>query len=346
LSFHLPEPLGSILAQVSRSFGLSLAVLPAALRQPLALAYLLARAADSIADTRLLPRVARLDGLARFQAALGGTPWAGVEPAPAAGGQHPAEQALLGCLPECFALLARQPEEDRARITRLLCTLVHGMRLDLQRFPGDPLVALESEADLEEYTYYAAGCVGEFWTEMAVAHLPALRDWELDPMRSLGRRFGQGLQMTNVLRDVALDLRLGRCYLPREELRRLGLAPEELLAPAGLARLRPLLERLLDRALALHADGWTYLRSIPRSQVRLRLACAWPLLIGLLTLARIRRASDLLDPEVRVKISRPAVYGVLLCSTLLAPWDSLLGRYYARLRRRALAPAAAFVIVP
>ena len=48
--------LGSLLRQVSRSFYLSLAVLPRSLREPIGLAYLLARAADTIADTRLIPR--------------------------------------------------------------------------------------------------------------------------------------------------------------------------------------------------------------------------------------------------------------------------------------------------
>jgi farnesyl-diphosphate farnesyltransferase len=95
-----------------------------------------------------------------------------------------------------------------------------------------------------------------------------------------------------------------------------------------------------------HADGWTYLRRIPGAELRLRLACAWPLLIGLRTLERIRHAPDLLDPNVRVKISRPTVYGILLQSTLRARWDFLLGRYYARLRRGAQAATTGSVSAP
>jgi phytoene/squalene synthetase len=50
----------ALLKQVSRSFYLSVAVLPAAVRPTIGLAYLFARAADTIADTRLIERRARI----------------------------------------------------------------------------------------------------------------------------------------------------------------------------------------------------------------------------------------------------------------------------------------------
>lgn len=341
MTFDLPAPLGAILSRVSRSFALSLAVPPRSLRRPLALAYLLARAADSLADTRLLPPAARLAGLDRFLTALEGEPGAAAALAGAVAGveAHPAERALLERLPDCLALLAAEPAPDRLRIVALLRTLVHGMRTDLLRFPGDRLVVLSTRKDLDAYTYAAAGCVGEFWTAMAMAHRPALAGWDADRMRTLGRHFGQGLQMTNVLRDLPQDLRLGRCYLPQEDLDQHGIRPEDLLTGGSRARLQPLLDDLLAQAVGLHAEGWAYLRAIPRSEVRLRLACAWPLLIGLRTLERIRQAPDLLDPRARVKISRPAVYGILVQSTLRVRWDFLLGRYYRRLRRGLDQPA-------
>jgi farnesyl-diphosphate farnesyltransferase len=114
------------------------------------------------------------------------------------------------------------------------------MQADLTAFPGEDaagLAALESRADLDRYTYYAAGCVGEFWTEMAMAHRPGCARWNPDVMRTRGVRFGQALQMTNVLRDVAQDLRIGRCYLPRHALAARGLAPADLLDPASMPRL-------------------------------------------------------------------------------------------------------------
>ncbi|MBI2162841.1 MAG: farnesyl-diphosphate farnesyltransferase, partial [candidate division NC10 bacterium] len=91
-----------------------------------------------------------------------------------------------------------------------------------------------------------------------------------------------------------------------------------------------------------YAEGWAYILAITPAEIRLRLACAWPLLIGLRTLDRVQQARDLLDPRVTVKISRPAVYGILIRSAVLAWSDGGLDRYYRAVRSRvgrALRPA-------
>ncbi|MBI2562374.1 MAG: squalene/phytoene synthase family protein [candidate division NC10 bacterium] len=336
----IPEELRRLLKEVSRSFFLTLAVLPSPLRRPVGLAYLLARGADTIADTRLIPRADRLRYLDLFRQELD-LPAAShlSEIAQAVTGPQriPAERELLLRLPECFALFRGLPEEDRLRIRSLLLTLTEGMQNDLRIFPGENegrLVALETRADLDRYTYCAAGCVGEFWTDMAMARCPALRDWDAVAMRRRGVRLGQGLQMTNVLRDLAQDFRIGRCYLPRQDLATLGLIPEDLLDPAVIQRLRPLLQDLLAHTLAHYAEGWAYILAITPAEIRLRLACAWPLLIGLRTLDRVQQARDLLDPRVTVKISRPAIYGILVRSAALAWSNGGLDRYYQAVRNR------------
>jgi farnesyl-diphosphate farnesyltransferase len=334
------DPLRQVLKQVSRSFYLTLAVLPSTLRRPVSLAYLLARAADTIADTRLIPRADRLYHLDRFREALD-LPTAPclAEIAQALTGPQriPAERELLLRLPECFAAFRALAEADRLRIRSLLLALTHGMQEDLRVFPGESqecLATLESRADLDRYTYYAAGCVGEFWTDMAMAHRPALRGWDATAMRNRGKRFGQGLQMTNVLRDLAQDLRIGRCYLPRQDLAALGLGPADLLDPAAVERIRPLLRDLLDLTLSHYAEGRLYLLTIPPSEIRMRLACAWPLLIGLRTLGLVQHARDLLDPCVTLKISRSDVYTIMARSAVLAWSDGGLDRYYRGLRNR------------
>src|SRR5687768_11812317 len=57
---------GPVLRSVSRSFYLSLRILPRPLRDPLSLAYLLARAADTIADTPEPPAGVRVEALRVF----------------------------------------------------------------------------------------------------------------------------------------------------------------------------------------------------------------------------------------------------------------------------------------
>jgi farnesyl-diphosphate farnesyltransferase len=340
---NISDSIRRILTQVSRSFSLTLAVLPPGLRSPIGVAYLLARAADTIADTRIVARGNRLQYLNLFREELdlpGTSRLPEIAQALTGPQRVPAERELLLHLPECFAAFRGLPKEDRLRIRGLLLALTYGMQEDLRAFPGESqeqLAALESRADLDRYTYYAAGCVGEFWTEMAMAHRPALRGWDATAMLARGKQFGQGLQMTNMLRDLAQDLRIGRCYLPREDLSVLGLAPSDLLDPAVIERLQPLLRGMLQLTLDHFAEGRAYLLAIPPSEIRLRLACAWPLLIALRTLDLVQQARDLLDPRVTVKISRLAVYRMMARSAPLVWWDGGLDRYYRALRNRIVA---------
>ena len=331
---------GALLKRVSRSFYLSLAVLPREIRPTVGLAYLFARAADTIADTRLLPRAQRLIHLEVFREeldAFGPGRLEALIAATRASQALEAERALLERLPDCFAAYRALPPADAARVRRVLGTIVEGMREDLIRFPGEDeggLAALETRAELDRYTYLVAGCVGEFWTEIHVAHRRRLRHWDPMKMSALGVRFGKGLQLTNVLRDIPRDLRQGRCYLPSRDLALLGLEPRDLLDPAAGRTLRPLLVDLLNVALDHYEAGWQYTFAIPRAETRMRLACAWPLLIGLRTLDLLARTPNWLDPAVVLKVPRLRVYG-MLARSLGTVWSTrALGRQARRLRAR------------
>lgn len=334
---HTASLLSDLLPRVSRSFYLSLRVLPQSVRQPLGLAYLFCRAADTIADTALIPRALRLAALDHYRTAVRAqdSPAVTILPQPLTDQQSDAaERELLLRLPECFTLLSTLEARDQDAIRALVLTLTQGMHMDLTLFPGESegtLGALETRADLDRYTYFVAGCVGEFWTTVSTAHLPVLRHWDVAAMQIRGIQFGKGLQLTNILRDLSHDARLGRCYLPRVELATLGVQPKELRDPSTLARIRPLIEDLLALALAHYQAGWAYTLAIPRRAWRLRVACAWPLLIGLSTLALVARSQRLLDPTVRLKIARGQVYGIMLRSLLTVWSDRALNRYYKQL---------------
>jgi len=326
-----------LLRQVSRTFSLSLGVLPKSLRAPIGLAYLFARAADTIADTRLVDGRDRVDLLKALRQAL-----AASGPVPALTGLAAAqanlgERRLLERIAECFEALDRLAPDDAARVRGVLATITEGMIFDLTRFPGADaraLQALETLDDLDRYTYLVAGCVGEFWTEMHVAHRPRLARWDLPVMKARGVRFGKALQMTNVLRDLPRDLRIGRCYLPRRELAALGLAPADLLDPRSADPVRPLIGRLLQGTLDHYEVAWQYALEIPRAEIRMRLACAWPLLIGLGTLELLAGSRELLAPERRSKLSRAAVRGILARSAFTVWSNRTLAADGARLRRR------------
>ena len=329
----------ALLKRVSRSFYLSLAVLSRSVRPPVAIAYLLARAADTIADTRLIERGARIIHLEALRSELSVSDPRRLADAIAAASGHslPAERALLERLPDCLAVYRTLPAEDRQRVRSVIETIIEGMSEDLRIFPGEnegKLAALESFEDLDRYTYLVAGCVGEFWTDVHIAHRPRLRHWSRPAMRSLGVRFGKALQLTNVLRDVPRDLRSGRCYLPRQELAAIGLSPADLLDPSSARSARPLLRKLLSTALEHYDAGWRYTLAIPRAEARMRLACAWPLLIGLRTLELMARSPNWLDPAITLKVPRLQVYR-LMARSLASVWSTgALEREARRLRER------------
>ncbi len=337
---HVTTPqLDSILKGVSRSIFLTLQVAPRSMRPVVGVAYLFCRAADTIADTRLLSQQVRLEYLGRFRAQFEcSTPRfdeiACLARQVGTAEQIPEEQRLLKELSECFRLYLNLDPHDRDRIRRLVTTLTRGMETDLTYFPAEEsgrVKALESDAALDHYTYHVAGCVGEFWTELQVAHVRALASWDLSIMSDRGMRFGKGLQLTNILRDVDGDLQLGRCYLPEPWLRRVGTTAEELRTGTGRDRLLPLLARYLHRTLDFYQSGWDYVLSIPRRAVRLRLACAWPLLIGLRTLEELALSESPYAHGTVRKITRPEIYQILRSSTFRSLSNRALTQLYHRL---------------
>ena len=333
--------LRAVLRDVSRSFYLTLNVLPAGLRGPVGLAYLLARAADTIADNRLLAPDKRLAHLLSFRKQVVGP--ASFEELGLIGREVtgklslPGERELLSSLPALFALLEGEPEPGLSLIRSVVVTLTQGMESDLTTFPPEDSGAIGSLKDfaaLDRYIYYVAGCVGEFWTHLAVVQTPQLADWNVAEMDENGMRFGKALQLTNVLRDVPRDLRMGRCYLPEDKLAGRGIAPNELLDPSVGVRARPVLVEGIETALGYFDAAERYVLATPRSCLRLRLAALWPLLIGLATLAKLARNEDWLRPDRPSKVSRRWVYGMMAFSWTSAGSDRLLRAWIGRVRLR------------
>ncbi|HVE09879.1 MAG TPA: phytoene/squalene synthase family protein [Paraburkholderia sp.] len=341
--------LGPLLKGVSRSFYLTLRILPAGMRDPIGLAYLLARAADTIADTSLVPPAERLALLLSLRSAVNGA--AGetahlrrMADQMAAQQTQSDEKLLLESLEPALAILDQLDEADRAAVRDIVTTLTQGMEFDLRTFPDEQsgrIVALREWDQLDLYTYLVAGCVGEFWTRMTYAHLPGTLKESPDTMTQRGVRFGKALQMTNVLRDSGKDLRIGRCYLPSTLLERFGLTPQDLLMPAASLRAKPLLHELLPKALEHYRAAVDYMLAIPAHAVRLRLACVWPIVIGLETLVLLVDNDAWLEPAKVSKVKRGAVYRMIAASLPAVLSDTLLRNWTYRLIARIEARLAA-----
>ena len=328
--------LGELLRGVSRSFYLTLRVLPGAIRPQIGTAYLLARATDTIADTGALPVEQRLGALRSLRARIDGTNSEALPlPILEAEQSSPDERRLLQNLEAVFLLLNAFDEPDLRLIRKVLDTITSGQELDLIRFGGasvSNIVALRDAAELHDYTFRVAGCVGDFWTRLCLRHLSAKPALDERTMIDLGVRFGQGLQLVNILRDVPRDLNQGRCYLPLSDLAAAGLNPAALLDPRTEQALRPVYNPWVATAEDHLRAGWSYVLALPRSWLRLRLACAWPILIGLRTIDSLKK-ENVLDPARRIKVPRGEVKRIMRQSLLALPfpakWERLPERVSA-----------------
>jgi farnesyl-diphosphate farnesyltransferase len=317
--------LGPLLKSVSRSFYLTLRILPSGMREPVGLAYLLARAADTIADTSLIAPEKRLQLLLSFQEQVKKSPdeakLKGIADEVVQQQKNSGEEVLLGSLKPALSLLQQFDEADREAIRGIVSTLTEGMEFDLRTFPDESsgrIVALQKFEELDWYTYMVAGCVGEFWTKMTYSHAALKLSVTQDAMIERGVRLGKALQMTNVLRDCGKDLRIGRCYLPESMLAELSLSPQDLLLTKNSKPAQPVLFRLVGVALENYYEGLNYASALPGLSVRLRLACLWPIMIGLETLLLLVQNENWLDPEDQSKVSREKVYRLILRSFPMA----------------------------
>lgn len=285
-----------LLRLVSRSFYLTIRALPRPLREPIGLAYLLARATDTIADTTQAPVELRLAELQRLAASIAGeTNWPGLSERILP--EHEGEQLLLSQIADCLEALRETRPAIRNEIKTVLSKIVRGQELDMIRFERDR-TGVQTAAQLDQYTYLVAGCVGEFWTRLCFQLDGRFSGKDLEQMCSLGVRFGKGLQLVNILRDIPSDLAAGRCYLPSNELLGAGATPSD------LSGAEPVFQKWLSMASDHLSGAYQYIAALPAG--RLRYACILPWHLGVLTLRQISATPPWAE-SCRIKVSRAQV---------------------------------------
>ncbi|OGQ22397.1 MAG: hypothetical protein A3I05_03175 [Deltaproteobacteria bacterium RIFCSPLOWO2_02_FULL_44_10] len=314
----MDRKLQRILKNVSRSFYLSLLLLPEPLQKTLGLAFLFCKAADTIADTDIIPVEKRLSVLHTYRDVfLRGLPFHGEVNLFYRGGSV-AERELLHAIPDLFITLDALPLEDQRHIRWLLPELTQGMILDLTFFTNQhQMRALPTAETLDRYTYAVAGCVGIFWTRILKAHYPFAATWTHE-VEEIGEQFGKGLQMVNVLRDLPHDLEQGRCYLPEDALTQNGIAPRDLID----VNLRPKMKSFLASYIAQTHDmlraGVRYVAFLPSQERRLRAAVLLPMRLGHQTLDQLTASSNWPDTDHVMKVPRWKVYTTLFQTLLFS----------------------------
>ena len=298
------------LLRVSRTFALNIRCLRGRMLETVRLAYLLCRAADTLEDSWPGPPAevaARFDALL---AALDGDAGAARSLSAAATVQHArADMDLLVRLPALLHVLGSLRPDDAADVRRCVRTMALGMKRYATREAtrGTRVPYLDDDAELHDYCYVVAGCVGEMLTRLVA------RDIRDDGAETAARRLalapvvGEALQLTNILLDWPVDVRRGRCHIPASWLARHGLAPRELVRGSDAARELSLrLASLAHGAIDRVPD---YLDTIPTSEHRYRLFCLLPVLWARASLRVAFARRDFHCAPHRPRLSRASVLG-------------------------------------
>lgn len=317
---------------VSRTFALTIPELPESLRLVVGNAYLLCRIADTLEDAQSLSVDDKKRLSERFVEVVAGTA------DPARFGRDAfarlgddtleAERDLVRNADRVLRITYSFSDTDRAALLRCVRIMVDGMeRFQEGRFTH----GLRDEEQLDSYCYHVAGVVGEMLTELFCAHRPRIAKRRAELAR-LAASFGQGLQMTNILKDIWDDRGRNVCWLPRDvfeqegfDLRRIDDGRDEAAYQVALGRLVASAAQHLENALA-------YTLLIPRSEQGIRQFCLWALGMAVLTLRRVNQRRDFASGS-EVKISRRTVYATVLISRLFGRSDLMLRCLFALLAR-------------
>ncbi len=322
---------GDMLPKVSRTFAVCIKLLPTELEHPVLVAYLLCRIADTFEDTTRLPVDERVRLLALFSDALE-NPRATVEPLHDAFAQPQTDEELL--VREAAVVLAQfwdLPIEHRDAIRPWVREMCSGMAEFVRRErKGLELEALSTVEELERYCYYVAGTVGHLLTALFNVHFGLGEGDRSMKLQSLATSFGLGLQLTNIIKDVADDQRRGWSFVPRQLCEAAGINPEDLHKASYAAEGRRVMQMMIDKAKGHLSDALDYTTTLPRRDSGVRQFCLTSLYFAVQTLRLAEQDDRLLDPGHKVKITRSEVARTVQMTRMVAP-SNVLVRVYFRL---------------
>jgi len=322
----------AILPKVSRTFALGIRLLPAPLEDAVRTSYLLCRIADTIEDNPDMPADRKGALLGDLRHCLDAPD---VDTAPLIEAFPTPRSDEERLVHECGRVLrmfhALSPEEQDA-VRPWVKEMANGMaEFALRRGSSGGLAALASVAELDRYCYYVAGTVGHLLTGLFRIHHRPMAAARVERLEALASSFGLGLQLTNIIKDVADDRQRGWSFVPRDLCEVAGVRPDELQDPSHGSEAHQVMAALITKAKAHLRDALAYCTTLPAAAYRIRIFCLTSLYFAIRTLRVAERDPRLLDPTHKVKITRAEVYRTLAATHLIAPFDPLVRGYYLHL---------------
>jgi farnesyl-diphosphate farnesyltransferase len=321
-----------ILPHVSRTFALTIPQLPAELRISVTNAYLLCRIADTIEDEPALSPPETEGYMQRFVSVLGGRgdaeSLARELETRLSDRTLPSERDLVRNLQRVMNVTSALSESQRTAIHRCVELMCYGM----PRFQSTASRSgLPRLTDLDDYCYYVAGVVGDMLTELFCEYSPVIARRRTG-LQSLSVSFAQGLQMTNILKDVWEDRTHGACWLPQEIFSRHGVDLARLRSTPPDSGFAAGMRELIGVAHAHLRNALEYTLLIPANEAGIRRFCLWAIGLAVLTLQKIYENPEF-TAGVQVKVSRRAVAMTRLLTDFSRRNDWMLRRLFARAAR-------------
>lgn len=312
-----------LLEGVSRTFALTIPQLPANLYSAVANAYLLCRIVDTIEDEISLSPEQKKYFCSEFISVVktgqNSEPFA-VELAPLLSGQtSPAEHTLIHVLPRVIQITHKFDPDQIEALATCVETMAEGMPIFQAKNLHNGLATL---ADLDKYCYYVAGCVGEMLAKLFCHYSPEIAQHK-DELLSLSVSFGQGLQMTNILKDIWDDAERGVCWLPQDIFTETGFNLANLSPESSDANFKAGMERLIAIAHGHLQNALTYTQLLPTHETGIRNFCLWALGMAVLTLKKIKKNLDF-NKSDQVKITRNSVKATIITTRLTGRSNFLL----------------------
>jgi farnesyl-diphosphate farnesyltransferase len=304
-----------LLDGVSRTFALTIPRLPEALAKPVANAYLLCRIVDTIEDEVSLNSLQKRQFCRQFTRVVAGeeAPEALAEAlGPLLSGQTlAAEHELIRLVPRVIAITHAFEPAQREALSLCVAVMGQGMAEFQDR---DLRGGLKNLEEMGSYCYYVAGVVGEMLTRLFCHYSPEI-EARRDLMMKLAVSFGQGLQMTNILKDLWDDHQRGVCWLPQDVFEAQGFDLRTLAPGQHDPRFAQGFQHLISVAHAHLRNALEYTLHIPAREAGMREFCLWALGMAMLTLRKINQ-HIYFSASSEVKISRQAVKAVIAASRL------------------------------
>ncbi|MFV2061202.1 MAG: phytoene/squalene synthase family protein [Gammaproteobacteria bacterium] len=312
-----------LLQGVSRTFALTIPQLPAELCKTVSNGYLLCRIIDTIEDDPALNFEQKRDLAQQFVDIVAGTgdvQHFSKQLAPLlSDATIPAEHELISLTPQVIKITHSFNSIQREALSTCVKIMADGM---IHYQEVDTSKGLASLDDMEQYCYHVAGVVGEMLCKLFCAYSPEINQ-HYDKLIKLSVAFGQGLQMTNILKDIWDDQRRGACWLPQDVFTRHNFDLADLKPGMHNSGFEQGLEELTAIGFNCLQQALEYTLLIPRSETGIRNFCFWAIGMAELTLRKVHQNKQFSD-GAQVKITRRSVKLTIAASKIAVYNDLLL----------------------